>query len=200
MDIEKDRRKQLIAALGADFDCFEEVRLRHAFFDTRTLYADVVALPRDSRHAASPLAFEVKEPNAKSRSPFGWLHAFHQASDYVYAAIDPHQRCQELRAMSGLRVRAAFVFPSYERDGTAPSGNVVEFLRGAAQLALHFRVGTTSWEKSGGGLRFRLMLGVNEIWRSDVGFCHSHFDLLSGIRSFGSGKIDVLAEIGKQSD
>jgi len=198
MDVEKKHRAELIRALDSHFVCFEEVKLRHALMTKHCIRADVIAIPTDQKFWGFAIAFEVKEPTSKYRNAADWIQTLRQASDYVYASIEPEKRDDNLASYVGRRVAAAFVFPApkyalvgteHEKPGDA------RFLAGAMQLGLHFRVGGADWESTGIGPRFRLMMGPNEVWRSDCGFCHTGPGLLSGKRTLGSRKVDVMAEL-----
>ncbi|MGQ0685787.1 hypothetical protein [Bradyrhizobium sp.] len=92
MDIEKDRRAELIRALSGHFLCYEEVTLRHCLLTNHRIRADIVAVPIVSQFWNYPLAFEVKEPDGKNRSAAAWLQAFTQAADYVYGVIEEKRR------------------------------------------------------------------------------------------------------------
>jgi len=204
MDVEKNRRAELIEVLSGHFICFEEVDLRHALMTKHCIRADVVAIPNEPKFWGFAIAFEVKEPTSKYRNSADWIQSLRQAADYVYASIEPKNRADNLSSHFGRRIAAAFLYPvpSYMpniREVTQADAELVEkddrFLAGAMQLALHFRVGGASWEQTGIGPRFRLIFGPNEVWRSDCGFCHSGPGLLSGKRTLGSRKVDVMAEL-----
>lgn len=200
MDIERDRRAELVAALSGHFLCYEEVTLRHPLLTSHLVRADVVAIPIDPEFWNYPLAFEVKEPDGKNRSAAAWLQAFTQAADYVYGAIEKKQSNASLSSRAGQRIAAAFVYPGYQRAGSDTADDAC-FISGALQLGLHFRVGSASWEKTGIGPRLRLLLGPNEVWRTDCGFCHSGPALLRGRRRIGSKSVDAIALLGsKQLD
>jgi hypothetical protein len=195
MDVEKNRRSELVDALRDHFICYEEVSLRHPLLTKYCVRADVVAIPTDRSFWNFPIAFEVKEPNSKDRSAAAWLQAFSQAADYVYGAIEARERADNLSHHTGQRIAAAFVYPGYQRNGSDTADDA-RFISGAMQLGLHFRVGSASWEKTGIGPRLRLLLGFNEVWRTDCGFCHSGPSLLNGKRRLGSRRINAIAELG----
>lgn len=204
MDVEKKRRAELITALGSDFICFEEVKLRHAFMTKHCIRADVIAIPTQEEFWGFPIAFEVKEPDSKYRNSADWIQALRQTADYVYASIEPQKNSYDLSPYFGRRIAAAFLYPApiYLQGSQqivphdiAVAEHETRYIAGAMQMALHFRVGGGSWERTGIGPRFRLLMGPNEIWRSDCGFCHSGPTLLSGRRRLGSRKVDVMAEL-----
>lgn len=202
MDIEKARRAELIDALGDHFICFEEVKLRHALMSKHCVRADVVAIPIEETFWGFAIAFEVKEPSYKRRNAAQWIQSLRQASDYVYASIEPEKRNDNLAGHIGRRIAGAFVFPAPAfggREIVTPETELAQdervFMAGAMQLGLHFRIGGAGWEQTGIGPRFRLMFGLNEVWRSDCGFCHSGPGLLSGKRTLGSQKVDVMTEL-----
>ncbi|RWP46877.1 hypothetical protein [Mesorhizobium sp.] len=199
MDIEKERRADLIAGLGEQFRCFEEVTLTHATFTRRKIRADVIAIPVDDRLADYALAFEVKEPS-QAWNYSDWSHAIRQASDYVYGKIDPVAPAAKY---AGRRIACAFMFPSppYNPHGLpmAPTPFVrpglEQMVSGQFHLALHFRVGRAFWETSKLGRRFALSFGPNPLWDSEHGFLDRGLSLIAGKRTLGSGKIDVKAEL-----
>lgn len=200
MDVEKARRNELMMALGSSFDCFEEVILRHPTFQNHTIRADLVAVPVDSRFNNYALAFEVKNATP-DWSAIEWCEAIKQASDYVYATIEPNQA--SLEAFSGRRISASFIFPAppYDRFGTHSDGrgvireNEVTVATGALHLALHFRVGRAYWWGVSSGQIFSLSLGPNLIWDAKNGFRKAYIGLVTGKRSIGSQMIDVMKEL-----
>lgn len=200
MDPEKARRAELMAMLEKRFMCFQEVTLRHAMLSRYCIRADVVAIPLDQKYFPYAIAFEVKLPNADQWNFATWSKAMHQASDYVYATIEPQHGSPALAQFVGRRIAGAFIFPSpdcYPRGGRRGAEFVREgdeqMIAGALQLTLHFRVGHAGWQPTGIGPRLVMSFGPNEVWRSDVGFCGT--DLLAGKRRIGSQKIDVFAEL-----
>jgi hypothetical protein len=201
MDTEKARRKELIEAINHDFSCFEEVTLRHATFQRRTIRADVVAVPQDPRFSGYAFAFEVKNPDEMwDIDP--WCKAIKQASDYVCAAIEPGQKGLEM--FSGRRIAVSFIFPAppYDRYGQTKDGNGVireasiGHAAGALQLALHFRVGGARWRYHQNGKHLEFSMGPNSIWHSSRSFFPSCVGLITRKRSLGSQKIDVMNELG----
>jgi hypothetical protein len=199
MDIEKPRRTELIEALQDHFLCFEEVTLRHALFSKYCVRADVVAIPLDQQYFPYALAFEVKQPNAVTWNYATWSIALHQAADYVYSSIEPQPSQPHLGQFRGRRISGAFIFPSpvFDRRGgeTLSRSGEEQLISGALQLALHFRVGHAGWEQTGKGRRFKLSFGLNEVWRSDCGFCFTATGLITGKRSIGAKKIDIFSEL-----
>lgn len=198
MDIEKTRRKELLAELYAHFDCYEEVPLRPGLLDRQLIVADVVALPKDDAFSGVLLAFEVKEP----RSPWNyarWCRAIRQAADYVFAEADPNTSPASIR---GRRVVASFLYPAPPFDPTGQRGQS-SFVKageemmvsGALHLGLHFRVGRASRTASRFGPVFTLNFSPNVVWQSDRGFVPQARGLLLGSRALGSGRINALAEL-----
>lgn len=204
MDVEKERRAELVAALGEQFICFEEVALRHPLFSKHRVRADIVAIPLDKRLENYALAFEVKEPKHGYMNYASWSQAMRQAADYVYAKIEGRPNRPDLTPFIGRRISGAFLFPS---PAWNPAGHVASlddpFVRpgdekivtGAMHLALHLRVGRGFWEKRSAGRRFVLSFGPNEVWRSDSGFMEASIGLITGKRTLGSQKLDVMAEL-----
>lgn len=195
MDVEKERRAELMKALRNDFLCFEEVDLRHSLFIKHVIRADIVAIPLDDRFAGYALAFEVKEPKVKRRNYADLIQTLRQAADYVYAKIEPRTSIGSLEQFRGRRIAAAFLYPSPSVSEYLRDDRGRHIVLGALQLGLHFRVGHAQWETTGLGARFKLRFGLNEIWRSDVGFCHTGPTLLTGKRSVGSARVNVLTEL-----
>lgn len=202
MDIEKQRRAELIGELEADFYCFEECDLRHGLFPDIRQRADVVAVSKEEAFQRYLLAFEVKEP-ATAWNYARWNQAIRQAADYVYsdAGLCP---CSEL--LRGGRVAGSFLFPAppYDPLGRRPSGPYIREsevlnIAGAFHLALHFRVGHAFREQTRFGPRFVLAFGPNEVWRSGSGFTGQAEGLLGGSRTIGSRKIDVFREINERA-
>lgn len=199
MDIEKARRAELMAALGDQFVCFEEVTLTHAMFTRHKVRADVVAIPLDERLAGYAFAFEVKEPT-QAWNYAAWSGAIRQASDYVYAKIDPVAPAVQF---AGRRIAGAFMFPSPPYNPHGMPMEPTPFVRpgeeqmvsGQFHLALHFRVGRAFWETTRRGPRFNLSFGPNPVWDSERGLWHHGVNLIAGKRTLGSGKIDVKAEL-----
>jgi len=187
MDIERPRRAELIRLLGSDFDCREEVLLRHAMFATAKLRADVVAVVREGEFAGTAIAFEVKEPSASWQDK-RWLYQMRQAADYVYARIDPRAAKLFDPEPAG-RIMAAFVFPAPPiRDFGLDGGT--EPMLGAATLALHFRVGQARQSRSHRE-NFSLAFANNEIWQSDKGFKAIARQFLDGRYRLGAGDVDA---------
>lgn len=199
MDHEKARRTELILALQDDFDCFEEVTLRHATFTRQFVRADVVGVPRDPRLNGFALAFEVKEPTTEWHYP-KWSHAVKQSSDYVYGRI---QENSSAATYAGRRISAAFLFPAppYKPESLTPSNS--PFMRygqealhaGILHLALHFRVGYAYWNSQPKTPRFTLCFGPNRVWEQRFGFTSQGLSLLSGSRPLGSRRIDFKEEL-----
>lgn len=195
MDIEKQRRIELIQSLGSGFHFFEEVRLRHAMFEGRIIRADVLAVPVEGKFAGVPLAFEVKEPTPEQQSKF-WVKALRQAADYVYAKIEPPVRkCEGLPV--GGRIAAAFIFPAPATTDYDLQDRK-DVLIGARALALHFRVGQARPSVRGKG-RFALAFAGNEIWQSDCGFKEVAGQFIGGGYRLGSKIINAIEELDVRS-
>lgn len=191
MDIEQARREELKNILSGHFACHEEVRLRHALFRTCRIRADIVAIPLDPKLAGYALAFEVKEPTSPNWQTKHWIHAMRQASDYLYAEIEPQPG---IPGGVGRRIAASFLYPSPPISGIFSLDSCDEPLAGALLLALHFRVGHAHYDRKKGD-RFVLSFGPNEVWRSDIGFSAVAIGLLTGKRTVGSQRIDVLRSL-----
>lgn len=204
MDVEKEQRAALIAALGNEFDCFEEVALQHALFGRRTVRADIVAVPRDERLASYAFAFEVKQPNT-TWDYSAWAHAIRQATDYIYAPILPLGPAAKF---AGRRISAAFMFPApgIDPEGRRPDkGPYVRpdtsvMVTGLFHLALHLRVGRAHWEQDRHGSRFCLSFGPNPVWCSGKGFRDQGLNLVAGKRTLGSQRIDIRKELDGWGD
>lgn len=195
MDIEKERRAELIAGLGEHFACYEHVRLRHPIFQRFTLECDVLAVPRDAAWRGLTFAFEVKLPEAKMLlQPKFWTRAIKQASDYVYSEVVAPSHS----GLNGRRVSAAFLFPGPAELvlNAGLLGPTRDELRGVFEVANHFRVGRANWVPVGRNPQGRMSIemGVN-IWRSDMGFKQTAQGVLRGRRPFGSQQVDLLAEL-----
>jgi hypothetical protein len=196
MDVERERRQELMAALGEGFEFFEEATLRHATFTGRKVRADIVAVPRDNRLSGYAFAFEVKEP--KDGHYAFWSRTVRQAADYVYASVEASGSAGRY---AGRRIAGAFVFPAPPYDPTGLKGIASPFVRrgeeamvsGIFHLALHFRVGRAFWQEP--KRRFCLSFGPNTVWESDCGFRIQGFGLITGERSLGSRRIDVRTEL-----
>ncbi len=204
MDVELEQRKALIAALGDQFECFEEVPLQHAIFTRRHIRADIIAVPKDERLSSYAFAFEVKLPD-RSWDYSRWSNALRQASDYIYGAITPDGPA---RRYAGRRISAAFMYPSppLDPEGRLPDkGPYVRpdtsvMVTGVFHMGLHLRVGRAYWEHHKNGQRFRLSLGPNPVWCSQQGFRDQGLNLVAGKRALGSGRIDVSAELDGWGD
>ena len=101
MDIEADKRREVIGAINHFFDVWEEVSLSGADGNLRI---DLVAVPRDRSKIDAAIGFEVKSP---SRAPNfqNWAKAFKQAADYVGARIVDDRVPQKI-------LTGVFVYPS----------------------------------------------------------------------------------------
>ncbi|WP_421951704.1 hypothetical protein [Pelagibacterium sp.] len=199
MDVEKEQRAALVSALGAGFECFEEVPLQHALFTRRTIRADILAVPKDDRLASYAFAFEVKQPDT-SWDYSAWAQAIRQATDYVYASIQPSGPAAKY---AGRRISAAFKFPAPPVD---PEGRRVDkgpyvrpdtsvMVTGVFHLALHLRVGRAYWEDDQHGRRFRLDFGPNPVWCCRRGFRNQGINLVAGKRTLGSQRIEIRNEL-----
>lgn len=195
MDIEKEQRKELIAALGGYFTCYEEVRLQPAIFPRRTLKCDVLAIPTHPQLANAALAFEVKRPEAKAMlDATYWTRAIKQAADYLYATVLPHPSIERL---AGRCVTAAVIYPGPAElaDGIGQDTES-QVLVGAFEVANHFRVGRASWKSSGNKPRGYLSIHMGRpLWRSTTGFKEAAITQLCGKRPFGTQQVDLLADL-----
>jgi len=198
MDIEADRRKELIHSLGDEFLCEEEVGLFHPIFRTLKVRADVLAIPTDERFWGCLLAFEVKEP--KDWNYAKWCKAIHQATDYVYATVEDNER---LGHFTQRRVAASFVYPSppyAPYDGSGKTCNLIrdrdiKIVSGAFSLAARFRVGRAIQSNIKCGDGMMLSFGPNLIWESGKGFTAAAEKLLTNKRPVGSKNVDVFQEL-----
>lgn len=199
MDVERDRRRELIDALSSHFDCFEEVKLRHATFSRHFVKADVVAVPFDERLSRFAIAFEVKEPD-QTWHYAKWSQAARQAYDYVFASIEENSTASKY---AGRRISGAFLFPSppYSPEGKGKDNSLLlrpeneELFAGIMHLGLHLRVGYAHWNEKLTKPRFTLRFGPNPVWDQLVGFKDQGINLLSGTRPLGSRRIDFAAEL-----
>jgi hypothetical protein len=200
MDVEREQRRALIDALGEEFDCFEEVPLRHAIFSKRMVRADLVAVPRDTRLASYAFAFEVKQPD-QTWDYSRWSQALRQASDYIYGAITPQGSAA---IYAGRRISAAFMYPSppLDPEGRLPDKGLYVrpdtsvMVTGLFHMALHLRVGRAHWETDSKGKRvFALNFGPNPVWCSKKGFRDQGLHLVAGKRTLGSQRIDIRKEL-----
>lgn len=188
MDLEKPVRIELASYLESGFDVYEEVWLRHALFRERRLRCDLLAIPHDPDMADIILAFEVKYIEDKWDSAF-FCKAVNQASDYIYATIEPN-----LPEHAGKRVLAAFVFPW---AGCRNSGGD-NLLRGIARMAGYHRVGIGV--RPGDGWRKNFMLECNaDIWCGPNRWFVQARHILAGKRQIGSTKFSILEELEKLS-
>ena len=190
MDVEKQRRSELIRALDPDFVCFEEVRLQHLTFPRLTVRADIVAIPIAPQFQGYALAFEVKDPSEQWQYK-NWSKTIRQASDYVYGKILPDPRLNE---HVGRRISCSFVYPSPEYIRTMPTEED-SIIVGIFHLAIHFRVGRAFIDTSRREKRFCLTMGPNDVWRSDVGYTGQAEGLIKGKRTVGSQRVDILREL-----
>ncbi len=204
MDNERQLRAELMDGLSVGFECWEHIPLRHAIFQKRVLTADVVAIPREPEYCGLTFAFEVKNPPAlegseKTYDASYWASAIHQASDYVYATLEPRP---EQIFLKGRRISSAFVFPTTWLSGLEMRRAEPEqhdaLMRsyGAFELGVHYRVGKARWDTYQGGRARRLDLWLGgDVWRSDVGFKPHALGILKGKRRIGSQKLDILKEL-----
>jgi len=162
----------------------EEVPLRHALFQKHVIRCDVLAIPLDARFSGLTLAFEVKEPQHPEDTSF-WKRAIRQASDYVYATVEPQRGFEHL---SGRRVSSSFVYPYMLPDGMNHRSIANYF-----DLATYLRVGR-AFHESGRRERLALYLG-NRVWRSDQRFASKAEGELLGKRQIGSRQVDLLCEL-----
>jgi len=184
MDIEADKRREVIGAINHFFDVWEEVSLSGADGNLRL---DVVAVPRDRSIIDAAIGFEVKSP---SRAPNfqNWAKAFKQAADYVDARIVddrvPH------KILTGV-----FVYPSppyvpyvsptpimYPGAGVWFRNEQLLQYAGVIHLAQHFRVGHARWQKQRQEEAFQLSMGPNPVWNSKYGWARDGKNLLGSIR------------------
>lgn len=191
MDIEKERRAELIEILGKNFRCYEEVRLRHALFGRRVLRADVIAVPVEGEFSGVPIAFEVKQPAYNQQFKF-WIYALRQAADYVYGRIEPQLRTADSLPI-GRRVAAAFIFPAPHISDFGLDGGTDPLL-GAATLALHYRVGQVRPSRRNEKI-FSLAFANNEIWQADRGFNRTAVQFLDGRFPLGAGAVNAIDEL-----
>lgn len=195
MDVEKERRNELIRALSADFVCFEEVRLQHFTFPRISVRADIVAVPLTPEYRGYAFAFEVKQPSERWQYK-DWSKTIRQASDYVYGKILPDPR---LSGHVGRRIACSFVYPAPEYIRSKPTEED-SIIVGIFHLAIHFRVGRAFTDNSRRTTRFCLTMGPNEVWRSDVGYTGQAPGLIKGLRTVGSQRVDVLRELDGMGD
>lgn len=190
MDIEADRRQEVISQVSEAFICIEECCLSLMGFEEQ-LRADVVAI---SKSESDPwvLAFEVKMPSQKWELK-NWLKSLRQAGDY------PNCKLVDERAgpANGRVINASFLYPgpdlSLWDDQDSQHTRFyrdydIEPLRGAVLLAQHFKVGMAARDPKTS--KFILRLGTDPVWDSNVGFRKKSADLLSK-RRVGSSKRPV---------
>ena len=201
MDTEKLLRRQLIEHLKKDFLCVEEVSVRPALFPRHVVRADVVALPINPEHKLfdSPIAFEVKNVDEIDIYDLSnWSKAIKQASDYVYATIEPDKRLQDF---AGRRIIASFVFPAppfqWSANGTDdPDGFRKIRTSSAFHLASYFKVGAAQFSRTGNQKEsLTLYMGRGEVWTQNKGWSGTATNHLSNKRKLGSQNINVLAEL-----
>lgn len=185
LDIEHEARIELIAHLGANFVCQEEVNLH---FHGRQLKCDVLARPLATNFEKYIFAFEVKRPDCNWHHK-KWARTIKQACDYVGASV--LGRVEGI-ANPGDIVTASFVYPA---PHIAPSERPFarsEIIRegfenaiaGMFHLALMFRCGAAGKTKWTNIEVYSLSMGPTEIWNDRFGFRPKAHDLLANGRSF----------------
>jgi hypothetical protein len=195
MDVEIEKRKELIGYISNSFYCYEEVTLLHSVFTKRKVRCDVLAIPKDSRYAGLTFAFEVKL-DVVDRPDEDWRKAIHQAMDYIYAVVDDGK----FSGLNGRRVTSAFIFPGNLQHVLPHQDTAMAVERGiiwgGLLVAAHFRVGQATVESfANRSTRFALKFGTNPAWRSDKGFTDQADGLLIGKRQIGSRKVDVWQDL-----
>jgi hypothetical protein len=194
LDYEREQRDRLKRLLGDAFVCFEEVQLAHPILDAK-VRADLIALPVEPDFSHLAFAFEVKIP--KSDWEFkDWTATIKQASSYVWARVDAQN---SPTVPNGRVVSAAFIFPAPYLGSTISHDEHIhpcyrdydrEPLRGALDLAIHFRVGSARIDRNTNSL-IELRMGSNSLWTSRSGFKAQARNLLLGKQRIGSRKLDT---------
>ncbi|WP_306132990.1 hypothetical protein [Roseivivax marinus] len=187
MDIEREKREELISVLEGNFVCFEECRLKLAGFD-QYLRTDVLAVPRYGNDRWI-FAFEVKVPTVKWEFKT-WIRALRQAADYPNC----HVADERAGTANGSLVNATFLYPGLDLRGWDDEASLEnrfyrehdrEPLRGAFLFAQHFRVGSVAIKPRNG--QVSLKLGTDPVWDSRSDFRSKAPGLLAK-RPVGSSK------------
>ena len=190
LDIEQEKRKQLISYLGDSYHCLEECRLGLMGFN-EILRADVVAFSKCETEPWT-LAFEVKVPTHKWELKH-WLNALRQAGNYPNCTVID----ERAGSAAGSLIDASFIYPGPDlghwkdensQDNRFYRDHDIEPLRGAILLAQHFKVGTANYDPRAN--KFSLKLGTDPIWDTRSGFRKKSKNLLAK-RKIGSLKRSV---------
>lgn len=201
---EDRNREGLKTALSEHFSVYEEVNVRHAFFNI-DMRIDLIAVPAPGAPFLLPIGFETKG-HEQWDIPL-LAKCLKQASDYVLSTISPQPSLPQ--SLFGKRVMAVFIYPSpIFRPNAGPevgspsdlSGNSVSakdsFFRGMIHMAGYSRVGSCFYDPQYKGSPLVLRC-PNEVWIGSKGWRSDALNILSGKRQIGSQKVDILDQLAR---
>jgi hypothetical protein len=191
-DSEAERLIELESFLANSFDTFREVRIEHQWMP-HSGRIDLLAVPKigGAKIASWSKPFDIEELDGLvlafevKRDGFDVERALKQSADYVGGTVleGPHK---------GKSIAACFLYPT----GFGDWRDRDHYHSGMFNLIAQWRVGCGYMSRAGVvEPELTLAIGFVVIWRSQRGWTSKACDMLSGKRSMGGSRREIMTHL-----